>query len=86
MFIKYIWGDYMKILIFGTGKYYQEYKVFFQRVTIVAFLDNDKNKQGKRLDNILIIEPQEGIKKEHDKIFILSILSTVPSSATLSAS
>lgn len=63
----------MKILIFGTGKYYQEYKVFFQRVTIVAFLDNDKNKQGKRLDNILIIEPQEGIKKEHDKIFILSI-------------
>lgn len=35
----------MKILLFGTGEYYQKYKKWFDKENIVALLDNDKDKQ-----------------------------------------
>lgn len=44
----------MRVLLFGTGEYYQGYKYFFSRVEIVALLDNDWRKQGAVLDGIMI--------------------------------
>lgn len=37
----------MRILIFGTGKYFLNRKNDIYKEQIVAFLDNDNNKQGK---------------------------------------
>jgi glycosyltransferase involved in cell wall biosynthesis len=62
----------MKILVFGTGKYCQHYKKFLALKDIVAYLDNDCAKHGKNIDGIPILSPEEGIKKTHDRIYILS--------------
>lgn len=63
----------MKVLLFGTGEYYQLYKWFFSRVEIVALLDNDLRKQGTILDGIPIREPEEAIRKTYDGIYLLSV-------------
>lgn len=66
----------MKILIFGTGKYYKQYKKFLNLKDIVAFLDNDCEKQGKEMDGIPILSPKEGIQKKYERIYILSASSS----------
>lgn len=63
----------MKILLFGTGEYYQIYKEWFNQVTIVALLDNDARKQGGILDGIKIIAPTDIIYKSFDAVFLLSL-------------
>ena len=40
----------VKILIFGTGKYYQNRKKSFQDVEVIGFLDNSESKIGYKLD------------------------------------
>ena len=62
----------MKIAVFGTGKYYSIYKKWFINVEIAAFLDNDKSKQGKLLDGVPIISPDEILTLKIDRIYIMS--------------
>ncbi|PNV62605.1 hypothetical protein C0033_08590 [Clostridium sp. chh4-2] len=64
-----------KIVIFGTGKYYDNRKdsVCFQRYDIVAFLDNDQDKQGSMLEGIPILKPDIVSKLEVDYIVLMSI-------------
>lgn len=65
----------MKVLIFGTGKYYNIYRErFLQKdIEIIAFLDNDVQKQGGMVDGSEILSPIDGVKKEFDRIYLLSI-------------
>ena len=64
----------MNIVIFGTGLYYEKNKNNFRDdVKIVAFLDNNKNKQGQYLDNILIFSPEKIKELEYDYVFPLSV-------------
>lgn len=62
----------MKILLFGTGKIYQAYKQWFDHYEITYLLDNDISKQGKHLDDIVILSPSMGVNTDYDAIFILS--------------
>lgn len=67
----------MKIIIFGAGKrceeLLEENKLFLKEFEIVAFADNDKNKQGKLFHNKKIISPEEIFKYEYDFIYVASI-------------
>lgn len=58
----------MKILIFGTGRYYQKRKKNFKNVEIVAFVDNDKEKCGQILDGKPIISANEIKSRDYDYV------------------
>lgn len=63
----------MRIVIFGTGKLYQEFKVQLSNSDeIIAFLDNSEDKWGKKLDGVIVCNPQEVRKLEYDKIVLMS--------------
>lgn len=62
----------MKILLFGTGDYYNRYKKWFARQDVVALLDNSKQKQHTVIDGVEILSPEEGVTLNYDTIVILS--------------
>ena len=62
----------MKFLLFGTGEYYNRYKIWFAKEDIIALIDNSKEKQGQYIDNILVIPPEAVCQYEFDAIVILS--------------
>ena len=49
------WRICMQFLLFGTGDYYQRYKMWFNRSDIVALLDNSRLKQHTVLDGIEVM-------------------------------
>ena len=63
----------MKIIVFGTGRFYQQYKKWLAKTTILAFLDNDPSKQKQIFDGVLVDNPIHVKKYSYDKICILSI-------------
>lgn len=63
----------MKVLLFGTGDCYQKYKKWFEEAEIVGLLDNDECKTGTQIDGFTVMRPQEGIKKDYECIYILSV-------------
>lgn len=62
----------MKFLLFGTGEYYNRYKIWFAKEEIIALIDNSKEKQGRYIDDILVIRPEDIFQYEFDVIVILS--------------
>ena len=62
----------MKILIFGTGDYYNRYKKWFSPEEITALLDNAPDKQGTFLDGIQVVSPERGAAFSYDAVVILS--------------
>lgn len=62
----------MKVLLFGTGDYYERYKKWFDKTEVLALLDNSPQKQNKLFDGIRVLPPSEGIKLPFDFIVILS--------------
>ena len=63
----------MKVVIFGTGKFYQKYKNKFKKsIELVAFIDNDSEKWGEMLDGIVIYPVSDLDKLEYDIVFLLS--------------
>lgn len=63
----------MKVIIFGTGKKYQESKSKLRKnIEIAAFVDNDSSKWGNKLDGVLVISPQKIPALIYDFIFLLS--------------
>ena len=68
----------MKFLLFGTGEYYNRYKIWFAKEDIIALIDNSKEKQGQYIDNILVIPPEAVCQYEFDAIVILSFLFFLP--------
>ena len=63
----------MRVVIFGTGKYYQKYKDRLKKsIELIAFIDNDSEKWGKTLDGIMIYPVADLIKLEYDIVFLLS--------------
>ncbi|MCI9025324.1 MAG: glycosyltransferase family 4 protein [Dorea sp.] len=62
----------MKFLLFGTGEYYNRYKIWFAKEEIIALIDNSKEKQERYIDDILVIRPEDIFQYEFDVIVILS--------------
>lgn len=63
---------YMKVLLFGTGDYYNRYRKWFEQQEVLALLDNSPQKQHTVIDGIKVLPPEEGIKLDYDIIVILS--------------
>lgn len=62
----------MKFLLFGTGEYYNRYKIWFVREDIIALIDNSKEKQRQCIDGVLVIPPEDVFQYDFDAIIILS--------------
>lgn len=62
----------MKFLLFGTGDYYNRYKKWFPKESVLALLDNSLLKQHTKIDGIQVLPPEEGINLKYDVIVILS--------------
>jgi len=63
----------MRIIVFGTGKIYAKYREKLAEMNIVAFLDNDADKQGTCLDGRIIDLPENIVKYDYDYILIASV-------------
>ncbi len=61
-----------KYVLFGTGDYYKRYIHWFKKEDVVALMDNDRQKQGQKLDGYPVISPQEIQNISYDSIVILS--------------
>lgn len=62
----------MKLLVFGTGEYYERFKKWIAKEEIVALIDNSSAKQHKLLDGVEILSPEEGITREYEVIVVMS--------------
>ena len=67
-------GDrtHMKILLFGTGDYYNRCKKWFENQEVLALLDNSEQKQYTMIDGLKVLPPAEGVVLKYDIIVILS--------------
>lgn len=64
----------MKILIFGSGKYYQKHKRYLtSNADAIAIIDNNIYLYGKYIDNLPIIPPDHIDQFPYDKIILVSI-------------
>lgn len=63
----------MRVLLFGTGEYYQKYKIWFDDDEVLALVDNSKDKQGSYIDNKKVIAPEQINEYQFDYIFALSV-------------
>lgn len=64
----------LKILIFGTGESMHKIikNINYEEVAIIAYIDNNSIKIGKKLNGIEIINPNEINNYEYDFIIIAS--------------
>ena len=62
----------MKVVLFGTGHYYQQYKECFGKVEIMGLLDNNTDKQGSLIDGHIVYAPEQVISLSFDQIWLLS--------------
>ena len=61
-----------KVLIWGTGDYYQANKsIFYSDIEIVGFIENDFALQGTIVDSKQVYNPDAVFSMEYDFIFIL---------------
>lgn len=62
----------MNILIFGTGRFYENRKETLSQHNIVGFIDNNVEKWGQILDGVMIHAPYEGVALNYDKIILMA--------------
>ena len=62
----------MKVVIFGTGMIYQQNRAWIPASDVLAFIDNDINKQGSYLNGIQITTPDNILTLPYDKIVLMS--------------
>lgn len=62
----------MRLLVFGTGEYYERFKKWIANEEIVALLDNSPTKQNTIIDNVEVLSPQEGVTRDYDAVIIMS--------------
>ncbi len=65
----------MKVVLFGTGHYYQQYKGCFSKVEIMGLLDNNIDKQGRLIDGHTVYAPEQVTSLSFDQIWLLSFES-----------
>lgn len=66
----------MRILLFGTGEFYQRYKIWFEDEDVIALVDNSKEKQGTYIDGKEVIAANAILNLEYDAVFILTFSVT----------
>lgn len=64
----------MRVVIFGTGKYYHRIKEKIREdVEVVALIDNDSSKWGKWIDGVEVFSPVKLSEIKYDIIFLASL-------------
>lgn len=61
-----------KIVVFGTGRFYENRKHLFNRSKIVALIDNNSQKQNTVLDEHIVSAPDKLALLEYDYVIIMS--------------
>lgn len=61
----------MKVVVFGTGLFYKNRKERVWKQKVVAFLDNDPQKQGTSLDNRMIYSPDKIKDLDYDYVLLM---------------
>lgn len=62
----------MKIVIFGTGKIYEDLGKYLYQDDVVALLDNDSEKCGMKKQGVTIYKPQDVASMDFDIIVLMS--------------
>lgn len=64
----------MKVLIFGTGNYYEQYSaIIYEQDEVVGLLDNNPDKWGSTIDGVKVYSPNGFSHMQYDKIILLSV-------------
>lgn len=64
----------MKVLIFGTGQYYEQYAfIIYKYDEVVGLLDNNSDKWGRTIDGVKVYSPDDIPHIQYDKIILLSV-------------
>lgn len=63
----------MRIIVFGTGKVYEQNRKKLLEMNVTAFLDNNPDKRGKYLDGKVIDLPENVSEYAYDYIVIASV-------------
>ena len=64
----------MKVLIFGTGHYYEQFSHFiYENDVVVGLLDNNPQKWGRLIDGVRVYNPDNFMHIQYDKIILLSV-------------
>ena len=64
----------MRVIIFGTGDYYQRFKqVIAQNNDVIALLDNKKALKGTTIDDIVVHSPEQIQELSYDIVVLCSI-------------
>ena len=61
----------MKLALFGTGRFYQDYKAHLSKCDIEFILDNDLKKQGQMMDGRIISAPDKVDYLKCDYVIIM---------------
>lgn len=61
----------MRLLIFGTGQFFQKRKDSFSEEEIVAFVDNDEKKWGQTFEGLQVISPSNIQTMNYDFICLM---------------
>lgn len=62
----------MRVLVFGTGYQYRKRKEQLDNMTVLAFLDNSKEKQGNYLNGIFVDRPENVHHYIYDYVLLFS--------------
>ncbi len=62
----------MKVILFGTGKKYEQYKRHFLHAQVVGIIDNNQDKVGRNLDGVFIDSPENISSYDYDYVFIMA--------------
>ncbi|WP_186423841.1 glycosyltransferase family 4 protein [Lacrimispora celerecrescens] len=62
----------MRIIVFGTGAFFINRKDILSKEEIIVFIDNDKNKWNKKIDNIPVVSPDRIKEFSYDKLIVMS--------------
>lgn len=66
----------MRIVVFGTGDYYQRYKKWLVEEQVIALIDNSVEKQGRLIDGIHVYAPEHISELSYECVLILSFCYT----------
>jgi len=65
----------LDVIVFGVGQFFHTLKDYlFENYNIIAFMDNDVQKQGTLLDNIDIVNPKDISAYKFEKVIVTIIL------------
>lgn len=62
----------MGVLVFGTGRVYSRIQWLLVQTDVLAFLDNDEEKQGQVIDRCAVLPPEQVRELEYEAVILCS--------------